>query len=1056
MKNTSITRRFADVFIGVGLALLALAVYWTTSSSGAYLGWSANLIAQRLGLALDLTPNQPLWKMLAGLLAGVAGDAAIRLNLFSALCGAASVGLLYALVKHTVERSINVTVIDERRAAVAARLAGLVSALALAFSTPFWVVSTRAHTAAFHVLLLLIAIAVLARFGKTGFRRHAFLFAVLYGVGLAEYEAFWPLAPLAVGYFLFVCWREKLARPLFLTAVAGLALLALLATYGGAALRFSRLESYELRGFSGLGPVVWDFWRIQYHLLARGLPRVGWLTIVLFTILPWLICLLVARRALNEEKDWSYYILHVVLAGIAAAILLNVPFSPWSIQPGTGYVRVMPYLLTAMTVGYLAAYGWLLPFGWWPDDRDPRRPVLRGVMCGLLFVPVLALVGFVAVRNYPEADARSGVAVNRYVQEIVESVPERCDWLFTDGVLDDLIAIEADRRGRSLKTLNLRGGQQAYYVRYIAGQMETPRLRNLAGIDLVRLAREWMGSGREAADSIAVMALPDLWVGAGYEPQPHKLVFLAADPGSPLPANAFEAHRRLWDRLEHVWEPLTDAPSYLRPVSGYFRAHAALVVNNFGVTLEDAGRRDEAFQAYAAARAINPYNVSALLNQWVLFQSGQAHEDSDALARDMASLRHAVEEGGLDLWALARRHGYVRAPQAFQVMGWGWALSGQPGAGVAGMKKALELADVEQRSAIRQSLADLHFLSDEDAASEALYFELLVENPDNVRALLGMARVSYRKGELDQAIAYMNRAKDAGADPKILAMEWATLHLATGARDKARIVLEEAVELDPKNMRAWAMLAEIFVREDEPRELARALRPLETQRNTALLVPVLRGEAALNQGDIVEARQQFEMAYAMGNRSQHVLDRLLVLAMTGGEKDQALRHARDLLRADIEHSLANFAMGMAEQERGFPDRAEDFYRRSLIRRRSPVALNNLAMLLQKQGDYAEAETLALEGLALEDKGGVEAHLHDTYGLILMRTGRLAEARQAFEKALASSPPPLVAHIHLAELLLQQGERAVALEMLDKAEQHRAALSPSEQADLDALRQKAAR
>ncbi len=1054
MKNGSGFDRYADVFAGFALALLALGAYLYTLSRGAYFGLSANLIAQRLDLTPELTPNQPLWKSLAGLLAGGSDNAVFRLNLFSALCGAASAGLLYALVRHAVGRSIDTLVVSERRAAVAARLAGVVSALALTFSVPFWVVSTRAHTAPFHVLLLLLAATALARFGKTGGRAPAFLFALLYGVGMAEYEAFWLLAPLAGGYFLFVCWRSERVRPLFLTGIAATALLALSAMYGWGTVRFSGLDGYALRGWTGPGQVLWDYWRIQYFLLARSLPRVGWLTIVLFTILPWLISLLVARRALNEEKDWSYYLLHVLLAGIVATILLNVPFSPWALQPGTARVPVMPYLLTAMTAGYLAAYGWLLPFAWLPDEREPRRPVARGILCVLLSAPLPALTVFAAVRNVSESDARPGEAANRYVREIVASVPERCDWLITEGFLDDLIAIESRQAGRVLNTLNLRAGTESHYVRQVAGKMATPRLRNLAGIDFLRMIREWMVTDRATADTIAVLTTPDLWVEAGYEPRPHGLVFLAADPETPLAAGALAEHRSLWDRLGSLWPILEEGPSYLRPLSGYLRAQAALSANNLGVALEDAGRPHEAVEAYAAARAINPGNASALLNQWALTQAGHAYGDPDALARDMASLREAVEQRGLDIWSLARRHGYVRAPQAFLAMGWGRALSGQPGAGVADMKKALELADADQRSAIRQSLADMHFLSEEDEASEALYFELLAENPDNVRALLGMARLAARKGDADRAVSFLDRAKGAGAEPHVLAMEQATMHLAAGARDQARAVLEEAVERNPKNVRAWAMLAEIHARAGETRELARALRPLENRRDTAPLAPVMRGEAALARGDMPEARQQFELAHAMGNRSRHVLDRLLALAFGAGERGHALRHARELLRMDVRHSMANFVMGMDEQKRGQTDSAEDFYRRSLEGRRLALTLNNLAMLLLERGEHAEAETLVLEGLAAEDAANIAVNLHSTHGLILMRAGRLAEARQAFETALAQPNTLPVVHLHYADLLLRKNERAAALAALDKAETLRAALSDEELATLTELRAKA--
>jgi len=45
---------------------------------------------------------------------------------------------------------------------------------------------------------------------------------------------------------------------------------------------------------------------------------VGYLTILLLTTLPWLVTLLVGFRALNEERDWAYYILHTILTAMVA------------------------------------------------------------------------------------------------------------------------------------------------------------------------------------------------------------------------------------------------------------------------------------------------------------------------------------------------------------------------------------------------------------------------------------------------------------------------------------------------------------------------------------------------------------------------------------------------------------------------------------------------------------------------------------------------------------------------------------------------------------------
>jgi len=1047
--------RLCDRGIAAALGALTLVLYTATLSSGAYFGRPASLTAQTLNLVPEYVANQPLWKMVAGALTALPGDPVFLLNLFSALCGALCVALMYGLIRHAVGQAIDTAIIDEKRAVTAARLGGVAAATALAGSVPFWIVATRAHTAAFHLLLILGAAALLLPYAATTRARYAVLFALLYGAGLVEYEAFWPLAPLAGGFLLFFGWRARQLRVSFVLLLAAVALLACSALYGLAIWRFSRLDDYELRAFTGWGAALWDFWRMQYREMTRALPAVGGLLVALFAILPWLGALLTGRRALNEERDWGYYILHAVMSVIAIAMLFNPPFSPWGLRPNPSQPLVMPYALIAATLGYLTAYVWLLPFGWWPDDREVRRPLLRGLLCGLLILPFFGAAGYAALANFPLANGRSGAALNRYTREIVAATPARCEWLWTDGTLDDLIEIEIWRAGRSLQTLNLRGDAHTLYVRHVARRMDTPRLRNLVNIGLVPLAQGWIGSDPAAAEKVAVMTWPDLWFGAGHVPLPNRLLFVGGQTAQDLPADAWEQHRAFWTRMDDILADMDRAPAFLRRFFvGYMRAHASLVANNLGVTLEDAARSPEdAFGAYAAARKLNPYNVSALLNQWTMMQADFAPEPAQAteIEGTMKRLREAMEGREREIWGLARHHGYVRSPESFYDAGLRWAMSGRPGLALAGMRRALDLSAEEQKPAIRQTLADLYLQTHSEQAGEDIYRALLKENPANVRALLGMARLAARGGNRQAAAEYLDRARDAGADKAVLALEWAAAYLAVGAQDEARVVLEEILELDRNLMRAWVMLAEIFARQNKPRELERCLGPIAGHRETAHLAPILRGEAALARGDFEEARQYFEMALSINRQSRPLLNRLLVLAFQRQNRDEALRYARDMLRLEPRHGLANFIMGQVQHEQGQLDRAEDFYRRSLEQRPLAPALNNLAMILLEKELYEEAEQRIQQALAAPDAKLYETSLQDTYGVILMRTGRLTQAREALDRAAGRNLP--VALLHLAELAWLENRPAEARRLLRDAQARRAELSETEQTQLDTLQRK---
>jgi len=84
-----------------------------------------------------------------------------------------------------------------------------------------------------------------------------------------------------------------------------------------------------------------------------------------------------------------------------------------------------------------------------------------------------------------------------------------------------------------------------------------------------------------------------------------------------------------------------------------------------------------------------------------------------------------------------------------------------------------------------------------------------------------------------------------------------------------------------------------------------------------------------------------------------------------------------------------------------------------------IALNNLAFLLAKQGDHVEALPYAQKLRSLEVP---QPAIYDTVGVVLMKNGELAEAQDAFRRALGLNQSFIDANYHLAELFLRYHER----------------------------------
>jgi Tfp pilus assembly protein PilF len=93
------------------------------------------------------------------------------------------------------------------------------------------------------------------------------------------------------------------------------------------------------------------------------------------------------------------------------------------------------------------------------------------------------------------------------------------------------------------------------------------------------------------------------------------------------------------------------------------------------------------------------------------------------------------------------------------------------------------------------------------------------------------------------------------------------------------------------------------------------------------------------------------------------------------------------------------------------------------RKNNTMAKNNLAYLWGRQnGLLEEALCLSAETLQVEPRN---AYFLDTYGFVLLRLNRIADAQRFFEKALQVKPDYAVALEHLGDIARLQGNHGAA-------------------------------
>lgn len=409
-SNTAVDRRLALV-----LFAFTLGWYARTLPPGLLLGDAGEFqfAAWRFGLAHPT--GYPLYLILGGLwqhllaLFGVAPAAA--LNLFSAVTGAAVIGLLYLLLARSLPGS------------GWGRLSALFAALLLAFNPTFWSQSIVAEVYALHALF--IVSVLLAGVRLAGGQGQALTFWLLLGLSFTHHRSSLFLLPGALVLWLWFAPERPRGR-LILGAVLALALPQLL--YGYIPLR------------SGPAASPWLYPQLNGEVLA--LYRPGWpgfidhLTGRVFAV-----SLLDVAGALARLPQMAeLWLLHFSPTGLAlmamglvvlvhgrhwALLILTVPFALllqiFNLFYGIGDIYV--YYIPLYVVGAVWAGCGVWGVGRWlakPQTAGPGRHLILqfGLFAALLYFTVLPLT-----RYYAEVDQSGNNAARQMWDAILDAAP---------------------------------------------------------------------------------------------------------------------------------------------------------------------------------------------------------------------------------------------------------------------------------------------------------------------------------------------------------------------------------------------------------------------------------------------------------------------------------------------------------------------------------------------------------------------------------------------------------------------------------------------------------
>lgn len=1056
-QNTSKKDRSLEPFRKIHLVMallvsvITLLVYLTTVATGVLPGEPADTLGYLCGIKANLISRHMVWRKLISLaVSGGGANFVVTVNLMCSVFSALAVGMLYlvgaSLVSVMIDLDhLNLTVLKNgrRHANVLSMVSGIFSAVVLAFSAPYWVAATQPYFHSFYLFWLLLAVFMLLRFAETLKHFYLYAFCILYSLGMTQTSCFVAFAPLCYGYALFVLWsNDRLSAKLFWRVV-------LISLVGGClflvnASEFYGSPGYILAGSSSYLGILKGLVRGVLGGILGSLPRVGWMIVLGMTIAPCLAILLTGHRALNGEKDWSFYALNVVVLIVTVAVVLDTRASPWQFY-NVESLQIVPYAMMSLAFGYIMAYLYSLTLYLFAAEVDGRPNRVPSIIRYAVVLMGTAISVYAFFNNRSDADHKRMSFVWLYADTVLDNLDGRT-WLVTNGVFDDVVLIRAKERGIELNLLNLSQANNKMALKTTQQKLKNVRLRNSAEIGLFPLIQEWITSERDVASELGLCLFPDLWNVGEYEVYPHGLAFYGADSAKMERLRKEDLSTAYFAIMDKFGPALAAVPENISARDAFYKqmvkGQVSFIGNNLGYLLETSDRKNEAFDVYSRVHKFDPNNVSALLNYATMIQGGMHPELKAQAMSELEEFQRKLTTP-LEIWALSRTFGYVSSPEAFAKLGWSWAMSGQSNMALKSLTRALKQLQPENRGKLRSVIADVYMQGNDRGSSERVYKEILAEDPGDHGALLGLARINVINGNAQKAQEYLNMAKAAGVPRERLLYETVALNLMVGDVPQARIIAQELLDINPNSPEAQTIMSVIYSQlyldaktpettdvalkgmQKSVAELERIMGPEDFQ------VLFMKGRMNMVTKNYTESRNNFTEAlqHAKTPNIVPILDSILRMDYALEDKTLALGHAKDILGRDPKHAFANYVMGSLALEREDSLSAEDFFQRSLDTEPDSVfVLNDLAVAKLKLGKIDEAEKLIRKSFTIDKE--VYASW-DTLGSILLIKGKIDEASDAFQTALRLNDKDLRVHLHVAQIHYRRGELDKSREIIRK-------------------------
>ncbi len=652
-------------------------------------------------------------------------------------------------------------------------------------------------------------------------------------------------------------------------------------------------------------------------------------------------------------------------------------------------------------------------------------------------------------------DASQKAFENAVADKILDAAGTRT-WFFGAGSFSSALSARAAERGLAIRVLPAAPTPVGMLPE---GAMDAALAMGQDYADAMAFnpavfARLWMNRDPDAArKAIVLFRAPELWRAENLPCAPAGLVYLSPEKDVDLDA-AYEEAVEFWGDLGELIldSEYNRTTADTADVRRWARAQASRLADELGYTLQEAGRTNQAYEAYTRAGRLSSGNVSSLFNRLSLARRGVHPEAMPDLVRRLSDSADSSQE---ILNTLSLEYGPVACPEDF-IEYFPWALSGLPASAPAERLDAVVASASEE---LRDGLRELYsrrFVSTQRCGSDAAFplLKKLSDPASRAETCLAVARTLVAD---ESSFGYWyGEAEKAGAPGTELALARCAF---LGARQKTPemlALLRKALESAPESVPLWRNLVSVQSGMKDAaglRETAAAMESVASMPKQHILYT--RAQVRILEDKHEEAHALLKEAAVSDPKDLGILDALLsaCAATMPAHNDEIESVSGRIIELLPGHPLANYFLGSLALQKNDLETAERFLGVSIRANPTGVALNDYANVLLLRGKYVESEAFARS--AVEAMPGNPAVI-DTLAEALLRQEKFDDAVPVIEesiKAFGDMPPLPTVLLHQTLIYEGAGRADDARALLPRLKLCVPDFSPAELEEYTSLRKR---